>query len=99
MFIDETENQMTKDEFRRERRKWRMILRSSFPDIKITDKSDWSTVRDFLWYATYSAIPDWYWECEQIKNKHCYALEETIAAPMMNHRYAHNSYPLKTKNP
>lgn len=90
---------MNKKEFYEERRKWRMIARSSFPDKSIRNKNDAAIVRDFLWDNIWKQAPKWFWDTRPIQFKFVKKLRDSKVACALNLENAPNSYPHKTRNP
>lgn len=89
---------MNKKEWKNERRKWRMINKSSFPDEKIKNKSDANMVREALFSMVWKNAPKWFWDT----NPRCFYFVRKIKDKWdikLNIKDAPNSYPHPTKNP
>lgn len=89
---------MNKKEWKEERRKWRMINNSTFPDENIRDKDDYEMVRDYLFSIVYKDSPKWYWDCRESPFKRYRNIKDRYDI-RLNIENAPNSYPHPTKNP
>lgn len=90
---------MNKNEWKKERRKFRLITISLFPDEVIKDKEDKKMVRDFIFDIVYPHIPGWFWNTRKRDVRHIWQLNESKHSCILNMEHAPNSYPHPTKNP
>lgn len=89
---------MNKKEWKDERRKWRMISKSSFPHEDLKNKEDYEMVRKFLFENLWDKAPEWFWDTKP----RCFYFVREIKDKCdirLNIKDAPNSCPHPTKNP
>lgn len=89
---------MNKKEWKEERRKWRLINKSAFPDDSIYNAKDRDFVRDFLFSVVWEKAPRWFWSTQPRCFYHYRKIVDRIDIKI-NIENAPNSYPHPTKNP
>lgn len=89
---------MNKKEWREERRKWRLINRSTFPDDSIQASKDKKMVRDYLFGLVYKDSPSWFWSTRPRYHYYFSPIKDKWDI-RCNLTSSPNSYPHKTRNP
>lgn len=89
---------MNKKEWKEERRKWRLINKSTFPHEDIRDENDSEMVRDYLFNLVYRDAPRWFWNTRPNNFPYVRKIVDRFDI-RLNIEKAPNSYPHPTKNP